>query len=93
MGSGGWLAEPLVSYEDGEPQPMIAIYWMPWWAMEWRRFIFWLNPCSRRPWRLWYWTGLCRLWGREAEREESYLIPVLPEWADEHFDWEWSGNE
>lgn len=93
MGSGGWLAEPLVSYEDGEPQPMIAIYWMPWWAMEWRRFIFWLDPCCRRPWRFWHWTGFCHLWEREAERDEFYLVPVPPEWADEHFDWEWSGNE
>lgn len=88
------VAEYMVIYDDdGNPMPHLALYRMSPLVAAWRRFIFRLNPCCRRPWRLWYWTGLCELWDREASREEFSLIPVPLEFADEHFDWNWKGNE
>lgn len=86
------LAEPMVVYGENGPQPVLAVYRLPCWAMEWRRFVFWLDPCARRPWRFWYWTGLCHMWQREASREEYARLHVTPEWADANFGWDWRGQ-
>jgi hypothetical protein len=75
--------------ETKKTEYFVEIYTVPWYLGLW--YLIWqkVDPCSKRPWRLWY--PLTRLEMRaysEVYAKTSGTIKVSRKWAKEHYDWD-----
>lgn len=68
----------------------VTLYEVPWYVDLNYRFFRKVDPCSRKPYQLWYWSGLVTAEFRSYERYDKYeidRIEVSEDWARTHFDW------
>lgn len=85
------LAEYYESHnlDTKKSEYFLEIYTVPWYVALW--YLFWLkvDPCSRKPWRLWY--PLTKLEMRafsRIHRSPTARQKVPKKWAKENFDWD-----
>jgi hypothetical protein len=85
------LAEYYESYDTNtkKREYFIEIYTVPWYLALW--YLFWLkvDPCSKRPWRLWH--PLTKLEMRaytKLYRSPTSRVKVSRKWAKENYDWD-----
>ena len=91
------IRDYLMTYEYGDTEDenilkyFVALYEVPWHVGMRYQFFKRLDPCSRRPYHLWRWSGLIAAEMRSYNRYDKYeidRIEVPEDWARTHFDWD-----
>lgn len=81
----------MIAENEDTVKYFVALYEVPWYVDLSYRFFKVLDPCSRRPYRLWHWSGLVTAEFRSYDRYDKYeidRIEVSEDWARTHFDWD-----